>query len=329
MYHAAGKIADVQKVGKKSYMNLIIGGTGLIGTALTRRLVQQGEQCRVLARSAVEQNARLNGVNYIQGDYGDSKCLDQALAQASNIFLLACTSAPGTSNKDPRADIHNNLLPFITLLDAIKDRSNKKIVFISSGGAIYEENATIDSYKESDPCAPISSYGIVKRACESYLGVYQNLYGLAPLILRVSNAFGPGKTPIGVQGLISTLVYKALHDQEIVIWGDGTVIRDYIHINQIVDAATFLAAHNSTGVFNVGSGIALSVNEVIALVEEGLGKKINVRYEPARVSDIKRSVLDVSKLKSVMPDFCSTDVRKLIADFAKQAQAFSARSSIS
>jgi UDP-glucose 4-epimerase len=304
-------------------MNLIIGGTGFIGTALTRRLVYAGAECTVLSRSAPEKNARLDGVNYIQGNYGDRNCLDKILPQATQVFLLACTSAPGTSNKDPYADINNNLLPFINLLDAIKEQANKKIVFISSGGAIYEENAAIESYRETDPCAPISSYGIVKRACESYLGIYQNLYGLAPLILRVSNAFGPGKTPIGVQGLISTLVYKALHNQEIVIWGDGSIIRDYIHIKQIVDAAVFLSGKPATGIFNVGSGMPLSVNEVIALVEQGLGKKLRVRYEPARLSDIKRSVLDVSKLKSVMPEFCSTDIKKLISDFAKEAQDIS------
>jgi len=301
-------------------MNLVIGGTGFIGTALTKRLVQKGVQCTVLSRSEPEESSRLGDVKYIQGSYGDRKCLDAVLPKATNIFLLACTSAPGTSNKDPSVDINNNLLPFISLLDAIKEHGNKKMVFISSGGAIYEENPAIESHKETDPCAPITSYGIIKRACESYLGIYQNLYGVAPLILRVSNAFGPGKTPIGVQGLINTLIHKGLRNQEIVIWGDGSIVRDYIHVDHVVDALTFLPDTGATGIFNTGSGIPLSVNEVIALVEKGLEIRLNVRYEPARSSDIKRSVLNIEKLKHVMPDYCGIDTKKLISDFAKSTK---------
>jgi len=167
-------------------------------------------------------------------------------------------------------------------------------VFPSSGGTVYGIPKVIP-IKEDHPTNPISSYGIIKLAIEKYLALFWTLYGLDYCILRISNAYGERQAANGAQGVIPTMIDKALHHQEIRIWGDGSVIRDYIHVSDIVAAFLNAAIHRGEPkIFNIGSGIGHSVNDIANTLEGLFEESLDLFYEPGRAYDVPVNILDNS-----------------------------------
>lgn len=181
------------------------------------------------------------------------------------------------------------------LLEAARNHNIKKIVYLSSGGTVYG-NPKYTPIGEEHPTNPISSYGITKLAIEKYLFAFNEVYGFNSVVLRVSNPFGPWQSNCGVQGVIGTFLRLALEGKEIEVWGDGTVVRDFIYVDDVIDAIT--SALNYQGkevVFNIGAGVGTNINEIIFLLENALKKRIVVNYLPGRNIDVRENVLDVSK----------------------------------
>ncbi|TCO80514.1 UDP-glucose 4-epimerase [Plasticicumulans lactativorans] len=276
---------------------LVLGGNGFIGSHLVDLLLQRGHRVRVFDRSPNRYQAPYPEVDYRLGQFGDSAEIAEALQDIDVVFHLISTSVPSTSNLDPVADINGNLVGTVQLLQQMVKLGLKRIVYLSSGGTVYG-NPTLEPVPETHPLHPICSYGVVKVAIENYLFMFQQLHGLLPTVLRASNPFGPRQGHIGVQGVIPTFLARLVQGDRLQIWGDGSVVRDYIYIADLVDLAMLAGESSATGVFNAGSGSGCSLNEIVRVIERISGRTVPVDYLPGRAFDVREITLDVRSAKA-------------------------------
>lgn len=272
---------------------LVIGGNGFIGSGLVVRLRAEGVAVRVLDLGLPRNDVSWDGVEFVHGSLADGSILPQVLAGVDVVYHLASTTVPGTSNLDPAADVQGNLVATLGLLQAMRAAGVRRIVYFSSGGAVYG-NTDVDRVNESQPLHPVSSYGVVKAAIEHYLHMYRELGELDPIVLRPSNPYGPRQSTAGVQGAVGTFLALAARGEPIRIWGDGEVVRDYLFIDDLVELAARAGLAPGTGTYNVGSGSGHSLNELCRLIAAVSGRTLDVRHEPARNFDVRRIVLDNS-----------------------------------
>ena len=275
---------------------LVLGGNGFIGSNLVAQLVAGDHKVRIYDRSSPRSRENLTSVEYLQGSLNDITSVSQALYGIDIVFHLISTSIPSTSNLSPADDVRDNLADTLTLLDCMRKMNIRRILFISSGGTIYGESEK-ELIDEEHPLNPKCSYGIVKLAVEKYLMMYKELYGFEPMILRVSNPYGPGQGKVGLQGLIGTVLTNVIANEPVEIWGDGSVIRDYLYISDLIQACMLAIETSSIDTFNIGSGRGYTINQVIQLVEEVCSCKIEVLHSEDRDIDINRVVLDIEKAK--------------------------------
>lgn len=276
---------------------LVLGGSGFIGSHLVPALLRYGFSVRVLSRTRLNNdNLLLNDIDYHYTDYQDSVKLSKALDGIDIVIHLISTTVPGTGNLNPIADIRDNMIPTVNLLEQMRASGIKKIVYISSGGTIYGNAKKIPTpeYCETEP---ISSYGIVKLSIEKYINMFDTIYGMEKLIIRPANPYGPFQKNIGIQGVIPTFFYHIMNNNKIKIWGDGSSIRDFLYISDLINFLIKAIKKNITGIYNVGSGIGVSLNHVIDLIENISGIKADVEYCPHRKFDVKDVILDISKAK--------------------------------
>jgi len=269
---------------------LVLGGAGFIGAHVVDRLLADGHFVRVLDRSPASHSKG----EFIQIDFNDVMSLSEALIGIDVVIHLVSTSVPSTSNKDPVSDVNGNLVNTIRLLEVMRDSGVHKIIYFSSGGTVYghPQKSPMD---ELHPTNPVCSYGIVKLAIEKYLNMYAVLYGFTSIILRPSNPYGPGQRRMGVQGFIGTCINMAVNDLTLTIWGDGSVIRDYVHVEDVAEA-TLLALHSKqSDTFNISSGEGYSLNQIVELVEKFTQKKLDIVYKDKRDFDIPEMVLENRK----------------------------------
>ncbi len=276
---------------------LILGGAGFIGRNLVKALCVSNINVKVLSLG-VNPLPFYPTLEYIEGSFLDKEILDKALDGVTTVYHLISTTNPSSSNLNPVADIGTNLIGLIGLLDLMRVKKINKIVFISSGGTVYGEPlyTPIDI---NHPLKPICSYGVVKVAMENYLHMYSHLYGIKPTILRVANPYGLGQLAMKGQGVIADFMYKIKAGKSIEVWGDGSSVRDYIYIDDLITLCVKAGFTDKVGVFNVGSGSGNSVKQIISSIELITGLKAKVNYKESRLFDVKSVVLDISETKKV------------------------------
>ncbi len=272
---------------------LVLGGNGFIGSHVVDLLLAAGQKVRVFDRSPEHYRGPVKQVEYRLGSFDDTFQIAEALQGMDAVCHLISTTVPSTSNLDPVTDVKSNLINTLNLLEQMRKKDLRRILYLSSGGAVYG-NPKSSPVSENFPLNPISSYGVVKLAIEKYLKMYQQLYGLQPIILRPSNPYGPRQGHVGVQGLIGTLLARMLAGETLEIWGDGSIVRDYMHVSDLARLCVSALASNTCGVFNAGSGVGYSINEVIKLIGEVADKELQVTYREGRSLDVKEIVLDIS-----------------------------------
>jgi len=276
---------------------LIIGGSGFLGSHVVDRLLADGTRVRVYDRGSERYRKTPAAVDFRQGDFTDTNSLAEALVDVDIVFHTLSTSVPSTSNLDPVADIQGNLIGTVRLLELMRSAGVRRMVYLSSGGTVYGPPQT-DPVSESHPERPISSYGIIKSAVEKYLLMEQHLHGLQPTILRVSNPYGPRQGHGGVQGVIGTFLWRIAQQEPIQIWGDGSVVRDFIHVDDLSRLCLDCVKQGVCGVFNAGSGQGVSVNEVLDVIRAVTGRDVQPDYKPGRGFDVPRVVLDISAIRA-------------------------------
>lgn len=274
-----------------------MGGSGFIGTHTVLALARAGHSVRSFSRSGIHllpiPDALRSAIEIVRGDFGNVLDVGRALDGCDTCVHLVSESVPHSSNLDPIGDITRNLLPSVRLAQAAIERGLRRIVFVSSGGTVYGRPRQIP-IDETHPTDPLCAYGITKLAAEKYLGLFAELHGLDSIVLRLANPFGEGQRIAASQGAVAVFMAKAIRRQPIDIWGDGSVVRDYVYVGDAVNAILrALDYRGSTRLFNVGAGQGHSLNQLLDGIERTLGLETERRHLPGRSFDVPASVLDI------------------------------------
>lgn len=278
---------------------VVLGGGGFLGTNLCRRLVASGVKVRAFGRQRLFPDD-FDGVEWYPGDYSDATALASAVEGYEIVFQLVHSTTPHTANLDMAADLQQNVISTIALLDISRNLGVKRVVFVSSGGVIYGPTKQIPTL-ETAPTEPITAYGISKLAIEKYLGLYEHLHGLDYRVLRVTNPFGPFQVPRKNQGIIAALISHALNNESIEIWGDGSVVRDYIFVSDVIDALEVAAIDQSDmRIFNIGSGCGRNLHEIISTIETRLNKKLDIIWKEGRPIDVPISIVSIERARDIL-----------------------------
>lgn len=276
---------------------LITGGSGFIGSHVADHFVANGWDVFVLGRGSRPSNPLLSDLRVIQGRVGDRALLEQIFTLGlDGVIHLACSTVPNSSNQDTVADARSNLVESLELFDCCAKYKIPKLIFASSGGTIYGIPKQLPIPEES-PTNPICSYGIVKLALEKYLELYQGLHGLNYVSLRISNPYGPRQNPNGKQGVISVFAAKMLQHKPLTLWGSGETVRDFVHVRDIARIFYLAMLSKEQGVFNAGSGVGISINDLIAMMSSELGVIPNIIRLEARKCDVPATVLNCRKAR--------------------------------
>lgn len=278
---------------------VVLGAGGFLGINLVAALVKRG-----FSVVCFDRNTCLNwpaGVRILVGDL--TVVQPELLAAMDNAFVFhLASSAKPTSRTDAIAfEIEGEISATVRLLEASKNL-NTRWIYLSSGGTVYGQIDTSALISENSRTLPMSSYGIAKLAVERYFSLYRKIHGTAYSIARVANPYGPWQSPLAGQGIIGTLIYKAIKKEPIEIWGDGENVRDYLYVDDVIGGLLQIAEYGESGeIYNLGSQAGVSVNTLIALVQIAACVDLNVNYVPARASDVRYSVLDTQKLLNLGP----------------------------
>lgn len=303
---------------------LVLGGAGFLGTHLVNKLLEDsGNQVTVFDRP--EGNYKnLNDSQYgnkriVKGNFNADYDFKTLTKDEDLVFHLISTTVPSTSNSDLVREIEENIVPSIQLLHACSENRVKKIVFMSSGGTVYGKKGFVPLMEEDDT-TPICSYGIQKLTIEKYIQLFYHLYGLDYRIIRLSNPYGPYQNPYGKVGAVTTFLWRIMNDEEIMVYGDGSVVRDYIYVEDAIRGVLNIVMQESEKkIFNLGNGRGYTLKEIISAAEQVAGKNAHIQYTPTRNVDVPYSVLDISRYMEVTKEVPTTGLldgmKKLAAYF--------------
>ncbi|MDU5335241.1 NAD-dependent epimerase/dehydratase family protein [Enterococcus sp.] len=290
---------------------LITGGAGFIGSTLANHLSKKSSVIVLddLSMGKEENLVKNSNLTFVNGSVTDKELMNEILSKNTfdYIFHLAAIASVADSVERPVETHQINFESVLMLLELIKkyQKDLKRLVF-SSSAAVYGDEPTLPK-KEESVIRPLTPYAVDKFAAEQYVLDYNHLYGIRTSAVRFFNVYGPNQNPESpYSGVISILVdrYKKLQagaEAEFTLFGDGSQSRDFVFIEDVIQALLLVASkEDSLGrQFNVGTGEALDLNELIGVIDEALDIKLPVKYEAERDGDIKDSVADISRLKSL------------------------------
>jgi len=281
---------------------LITGGAGFIGAALANRLQREGHHVRVIDDLSAGNPEHLHpNIHFTRGNVTDKPKLWALLNQVDCVYHLAARVSVSESILYPREYNATNVGGTVALMEAMRDAGVKRVVLASSG-AIYGEQPQI-RVTETLPPKPTSPYGVSKLCAEHYVTSIGQLWGIETVILRIFNAYGPGQ-PLSPAHppVIPQLMQQALWDGSLTIHGDGTQIRDFIFIDDVVNG--LVAAATAQGVdqqiINIGSGTGTSINELVTLVEQVTQRKAQVLYISTESGGVSRLVADINLAQTLL-----------------------------
>ncbi len=309
---------------------LVLGGSGFIGQHLLRALVDAGAHVSCFDQTVPPYNAVLSArrdeVRWVTGDFAAGYSFGPMLQDVDVVFHLISTTIPESSNRNPRYDVASNVVPTLGLLEELRSTSVKNIVFVSSGGTVYGIPSS-RTVAELHPTDPICAYGVHKLAIEKYLFFYHYHFGVSHRILRLSNPYGAAQISDRPQGIVGKAVYKAIKGETLEVWGDGSVTRDYLYVEDAVEALLLAALYaGPTRLFNIGAGVGHSVLEIISTIERITGRSMDVTYSDARDFDVPVNILDVERARRDLRWCAKTDLETGIREMLRYGQQAGANS---
>lgn len=284
---------------------LILGGSGFLGSAAALSLSARNHKVKVICRK--EPPPTLFGAAAVELHLADLATLtaaDRVFDGIDTIVHFVSTTTPASSMNDMAFDVASNLFPLLNLMKVIEARRIPRFIFSSSGGTIYGIPPRQPA-SETDPVDPISSYGITKLAMEKFIGLYAHNYQLQGIILRIGNPYGPYQMIGTAVGSIAHFTKSHARSLPIQIWGDGSVIRDYIFIDDVCRALVQIVedARFPGGVYNLASGRGYSLLDIVVELEKISGRKAARFFLGAREMDVPAIVLNIAKLRNALPSW--------------------------
>lgn len=277
---------------------LVTGGAGFIGSHIVDAFVGLGHEVSVLDDLSTGREKNIHSrAKFTRGDIRDTTAVDSLFKRER--FDVVCHHAAQMdvrrSVADPLFDASVNVLGMLTLLESCLRYGVPKVLFASSGGAIYGEQDYFPA-DEKHPTRPISPYGVAKLATEQYLFYYKAVHGIDSVSLRYANIYGPRQNPEGEAGVVAIFTRKMLGGEQPVINGDGRQTRDYVFVGDVVRANVLALQYSGTGVFNVGTGVETDVNTLFHHLRSHTGSKCVEKHAEAKKGEQLRSVLDNSEI---------------------------------
>jgi UDP-glucose 4-epimerase len=273
---------------------LVLGGSGFIGRHLVKKLSTMGS-VRVFDRQDCVFPDLAGEIENISGDFS-TVCMEDILSDVDTVYHLISTTTPSDNTSFSVNDMTYNVIPTIKLLEAMAVGRHKKIIFLSSGGTVYGD-IKIPATEET-PLNPVCSYGIQKATIEMYIKLYNRYHGISAITARLSNPYGTGQQEKRRQGVIPIFTNYIKNGTPIEIWGDGGTVRDFIHIDDAIEALALLDKYSGRySTFNIGSGMGHSILEIIDMISKQLKKEPIINYLPTRKCDVPYNVLDVGLIK--------------------------------
>lgn len=303
---------------------LVTGGAGFIGSALSNRLSQQGHEVVVLDDLSNGDPSRLDpAIEFTQGDIDNIPLLWSLLHDVHSVYHLAARVSVAQSLLHPRDYNRVNVGGTVSLMEAMRDTGVHRVVFTSSG-AIYGRQAHKPVH-EQDPPQPDSPYAVSKWAAEKYIHTIGELWGLETVALRIFNAYGPFQSlPLSHAPVVPRFLQQALTGGSMVLFGDGRQTRDFVFVDDVVDALISAATAEdiNRSVLNVGSGVETSINELVDCIEEATGHSVNRIYNPSAAGGVPRLVADISQAQTLLGFKPKTSLKEGLELMLKQDDRF-------
>jgi UDP-glucose 4-epimerase len=284
---------------------LVTGGAGFIGSNICRRLVSEGCFVRVLDNLLTGKRSNLadiaDKIEFVEADMGDPEVARSAMKDIDAVFHQGALASVPRSVDDPAATHRHCVDATFTLLLAARDAGIKRFVYAASSSA-YGDTPTLPKVETMTP-NPLSPYAAAKLVGEYYCSVFYEVFGLETIALRYFNVFGPYQDPTSqYAAAIPAFVTSILKDQPPTIYGDGEQSRDFTYIDNVVHANLLAARAKQTKgeVINIACGQAVTVNEIIAMINKTVGKQVNPIYETPRAGDVKHSLADITRAQGLI-----------------------------
>lgn len=281
-------------------MNILVtGGAGFIGSHVADALLDRGHDVHILDNLSSGTRANVpNGVPLHVHDIREGAASDLIEREQFEVIVHhAAQMDVRTSVTDPEFDANVNVCGLLNLMEAGRNNELRKVIFASSGGAIYGE-PDYTPQDENHPLRPVSPYGVAKLASEKYLHFYQSQYDLTTVALRYANVYGPRQSPVGEAGVVAIFANEMLGGGQPIINGSGEQTRDYVYVGDVVRANLAALDCETSGVFNVGTGRETSVNELFRRLRCETGAEVEEQHGPAKPGEQQRSVLSCKKAKN-------------------------------
>ena len=277
---------------------LVTGGAGFIGSHLVDRLVLEGHEAVVVDNLATGKRRNINrAARFYKMDI-QSWRLERAFRnERPNVVMhLAAQMDVRKSVEDPMFDAQVNVLGTLNVLQQAVKHGVRKVVFSSSGGAIYGEQEAYPA-PETHVTRPLSPYGLSKLCGEQYLSYFQRVSGLQAVSLRYANVYGPRQDPEGEAGVVAIFIQKMLNNEQAVINGNGRQTRDFVFVDDVVEANLAMMGQETQGTYNVGTGVETSINDLFRILVQHTGSNCKEVHGPSKKGEQARSVIDNTKLR--------------------------------
>lgn len=280
---------------------LVTGGAGFIGSHVCDEFLRAGHE--VIALDNLSSGKRENldpRVRLVELDIRSPEAAALIKSERPQVLChLAAQMDVRRSVEDPRFDADANILGFLNLLEAARVSDVKKVIFSSTGGAIYGEQDVFPA-PEGHPTRPVSPYGVSKAAGELYLGYYRAQYGLPYVALRYANVYGPRQNPHGEAGVVAIFSQRLVAGRECTIFGDGGQTRDFVFGPDVARANLLAAQKDYVGPLNIGTGVETDLNRLYALLAEAAGSNLKATYAPGKPGEQRRSCIDAGLARKVL-----------------------------
>jgi UDP-glucose 4-epimerase len=301
---------------------LVTGGAGFIGSNIVRLLLEEGHAVAVLDNLSSGYRCNLDpfpSVRFIEGDIRDVAKLADAMKNAEIVFHLAASVGNMRSIENPIEDSEVNLIGTLRVLEAARKAGARKIVFSSSAG-IFGELKQLP-IAEDHPVEPDSPYGASKLAAEKQCLVYSKLFGIEAMCLRYFNVYGINQRYDAYGNVIPIFIHRLLHDEPLLIFGDGEQTRDFVNVRDVAQA-NYKAAmvQGISGAFNISSGRRISINDLVRLLIQASGRQIRVEHGPIRKGDVRHSLADVSNAKRAFGFNPAVDLTEGLREYIQWAE---------